>query len=178
MKEQNESVKRLEVGKDYISLIDSSIIVIDRKSNYNYENGFRDKEFKSYLLCSDTSNWREATEQEVIEAFKKHLVHRYGKDWETMKIKEEHPDSAFGINNGLRCVEVSKESDGWNVFNKNGLLYCNGVWVERLEEETKTHIQDATTEKNLDSFPDIDLVLELRKRGYEVTAEKTITIKL
>ena len=176
MKEQNESVKKLEVGKDYISLFNSSVIVIDRKSNY--ENGFRDKEFKSYLLCSDPENWREATEEEVIEAFEKHLVYRYGKDWMEMEIKERHPDSSLDINDGSWSVDIAKRPDGWSVWNKNGLLYRNGVWVERLEEEPKTHIQDPITEKNLDSFPDIDLVLELRKRGYEVTAEKTITIKL
>ena len=178
MKEQNESVKKLEVGKDYISLLNSSIIVIDRKSNY--ENGFRHKEFKSYLLCADPENWREATEEQVIAAFEKHLIERYGEDWRTMKIKEVHPSlsSSVVINDGDWDVFIAKRPDGWSVWNKNGLLYRNGVWVERLEEEPKTQIQDPITEKNLDSFPDIDLVLELRKRGYEVTAEKTITIKL
>ena len=27
---------------------------------------------------------------------------------------------------------------GWSVYNKNGLLYCEGVWVERLEEEVNS----------------------------------------
>ena len=176
MKEQNESVKKLEVGKDYISLLNSSIIVIDRKSNY--ENGFRHKEFKSYLLCADPKTWREATESEVIATFKKHLIYRYGEDWETVKIKERHPSlsSSIVINDGFWDVKISKDHNGWNVWNKNGLLYRNGIWVERLEEEPKIHIQDTIKEKNLDSFTDIDLVLELRKRGYEVTAERTIKL--
>ena len=81
--------------------------------------------------------WIEATEEEVIEAFERHLIHRYGEDWRTMKIKEKHPDatSYLDINDGSWCMEISKHSNGWNVWNNNGLLYRNGIWVERLEEE-------------------------------------------
>ena len=133
---QNESVGKLEVGKDYINVYDE-LIVIDRIGNTK-NRGFNETDFEYDLLCSRPNEWREASEQEVIEVFEKHLAHRFGEDWMTMKIKGGHPNSPFfGINSGLRNVEVSKESDGWNVFNKNGLLYCDGIWVERLEEEPK-----------------------------------------
>lgn len=133
MKQQNESVKKLEIGRDYISK-DGLIVVIDRKGNYD-NNGFVDGCFKKNIFCFIPNEWREATEEEVIEAFEKHLVHRYGEDWETMKIKEKHPDSTLTINAGMWGIEIVKASEGWNVWNKNGLLYCNGIWVERLEEE-------------------------------------------
>ena len=136
---QNESEKNLEIGKDYVNLHDSKLIVIDRVGIFD-NKGFYEDLYKSDIPCINCGNWREATEKEVIEAFKKHLIHRYGKDWETMKVKEKHPSLVSGvrINDGLWDVEISKENYGWDVRNKNGLLYCDGIWVERLEEEMKS----------------------------------------
>ena len=142
MKQQNEREKKL---KDYISK--GGIIVIDRIGVFG-GRGFDGNKFEHDLFCSIPNGWREATKEEVIGAFKKHLIHRYSEDWETMKIKKRHPSlsSSIVINDGLWNVEISKEFDGWNVCNKNGLLYCNGIWVERLEEEPKIHIKDAIKE--------------------------------
>ena len=146
---KEESVKKLEIGKDYVNVHDNSVIVIDNTEGLT-SGGFEGREYRNYLSCSNHSNWREATKEEVIEAFKKHLVHRYGKDWETMEIKERHPSlpSYIVINDGLWEVEISKEYDGWHAFNKNGLLYCGGIWVERLEEP-KIHIKEAIKEKTV-----------------------------
>ena len=148
---QNESEKKLEIGKDYVNVHDNSVIVIDRTKGIT-NRGFEGERYKIDLSCSNHSNWREATEEEVIEAFERHLIHRYGEDWETMKIKEKHPDatSYLDINDGSWKVEISKHSNGWNVWNNNGLLYRNGIWVERLEEEEpKIHIQDAIKENTV-----------------------------
>ena len=149
MAQQNESVKKLEVGKDYINVHDNNVIIIDKTENI-INRGFEGGEYKIYMSCLYTSNWREATEEEVVKAFEKHLIHRYGEDWKTMKIKERHPSlsSAAVINNGLWDVEIYKEFDGWNVCNRNGLLYCNGIWVERLEEK-KIHIKEAIKENTV-----------------------------
>ena len=135
MKQQNESVERLEVGKDYISIF-GNLVIIDRRGD-DCNKGFWDGDFKHNLTCVDPDFWREATPEEVKERFEAHLVKRYGEDWRTMKIKEKHPDatSYLDINDGAWKVEISKHSDGWNVWNNNGLLYRNGIWVERLEEE-------------------------------------------
>ena len=129
--EKNES---LEIGKDYITVLYSKFIVIDRAGNFD-NKGFYEDLYKKDIPCTNYGSWREATEQEVIEAFRKHLVYRYGEDWETMKIKEKHPESILDINDGLFRVEIPKDKNGWNVWNENGLLYRNGIWVERLEEE-------------------------------------------
>lgn len=137
MTKENESVKKIEVGKDYVNVHDNSVIVIDRTGGLT-NRGFEGREYKDYLSCSTYSNWREATKEEVIKAFKRHLVCRYGKGWETMKIKESHPDSSSDINDGSWHVGISKLADGWNVWNKHGLLYRNGIWVERLKETTKS----------------------------------------
>ena len=125
---QNESVEKLEVGKDYINLHDNDFIVIDRTGDIE-NRCFDDDLYKNYLTCSNPSEWREATKEEVIAAFEKHLIHRYGEDWQTMKIKERHPSlsSTIRIYDGLWNVEISKEFDGWNVCNKNGQLNCNGI---------------------------------------------------
>lgn len=132
-------MKELELKKDYIDR--DGLIVIDRFGNHG-NRGFDGNNYEYGLFCSNPGEWREATESEVIEAFKKHLVARYGEDWETMKIKEEHPDSSSGINNDLWNVGISKLTDGWRVWNNHGLLYQNGVWVERSEEEPKIHITE------------------------------------
>jgi len=138
MAQQNESAKKLEVGKDYVSVHNNDVIVIDRLGAYR-NRGFENGDYEHDLFCSRRTpeNWREATEEEVVEAFKKHLIHRYGEDWETMKIKERHPSLLDNINDGSWDVEILKEHDGWNVWNENGLLYCDGIWVERLDEEPK-----------------------------------------
>ena len=65
----------------------------------------------------------------------------------------------------------------YNYFKKNDHTIIPSTQIKNLVVEKKT-VPTPAQEKNLDSFPDIDLVLELRKRGYEVTAERTITIKL
>ena len=155
MKQQNESVKKLEVGKDYVNVHDNSVIVIDRVSDM-INRGFEGEEYKNYLSCSNHSNWREATKEEVIEAFKRHLVYRYGKDWETMKIKEMNPHQGWGLNDGSWNVEISKEDDGWNVWNENGILYFNGIWVERLEEEEEP-------KKSTDCSPLLEAIREIKK---------------
>ena len=142
-------MKKLKVGKDYICLSDNNLIVIDRGGNAN-NNGFNGVYFYKTLNCAAELNWREAIEQEVIEAFRKHLVYRYGKDWETMKIEEMHPSSNIcrPINDNSYVVEISKSLDRWKVWNKNGLLYCNGIWVDRLEE-LKIRIKEAIKENTV-----------------------------
>ncbi len=146
MKKENQSVRELEMGKDYVNMHDNDVVVIDRVGGI-MNRGFERRKYKNDLACSFSPNWREATKEEVIEAFEKHLNHRFGEDWKTMKINEKHPDlpSSIVINDGLWNVKISKEYDGWSVCNKNGLLYCNGIWVERLgekEEEPKIHIKE------------------------------------
>ena len=79
--EQNESVKKLKIGKDYINVNGGNVIIIDYVEGFD-NRGFEGVDYKKDLFCLNSKNWREATKEEVIEAFKKHLIHRYGKDWE------------------------------------------------------------------------------------------------
>ena len=144
MKNKNKSVEKLEVGKDYVNVYDSDIIIIDRVGNAN-NNGFNGVCFYKTRNCAVEPYWREATKEEVIGAFKKHLVHRYGENWETMKVKEKHPYSILGISDSSWSVEISKSSKGWDVWNENALLYRDGIWVDRLEEP-KIHIKEAIKE--------------------------------
>ena len=132
-------MKELEVGKDYVNLHENNLIVIDRVGDFD-NKGFYEDLYKKDIPCINCGSWREATEEEVIEAFKRYLVYRYGKDWKTMKIKERHPElsSTIRINDGLWNVVISKLTNGWSIWNRHGLLYRNGIWVERLEEPTKS----------------------------------------
>ena len=139
----------LEIKKDYIDRYEDNIIIIDRIGDFK-NRGFNGNNFECDLFCSNPNEWREATKEEVIEAFRKHLVYRYGKDWETMKIEEMHPSSNIcrPINDNSYVVEISKSLDRWKVWNKNGLLYCNGIWVDRLEE-LKIRIKEAIKENTV-----------------------------
>ena len=132
-------MNKLEVRKDYINK--NGLIVIDRIGDFG-NRGLDGNNFEYDLFCSSPYVWREATKEEVIEAFEKHLPHRFGEDWRTMKIKEKHPASLAKINDGSWGVKISKNYDGWIVWNRNGLLYCNGIWVDRLEKP-KIHIKEA-----------------------------------
>ena len=140
-------MEKLKVWKDYVNVYDNDTIVIDRAEDIA-NRGFEGGEYRNDLICSKHSFWREATEEEVIGAFKKHLIHRYGEDWRTMKIKERHPSSRGNINDELWAVLIAKV-DSWKVWNKNGLLYCDGIWVERLEEKPKIHIKEAIKENTV-----------------------------
>ena len=138
---------KLEVRKDYIDMYEGNVIIIDRIGGFK-NKGFNGNNFGCDLFCSNPNEWREATAEEVIEAFKRHLVYLYGEDWETMKIKDRHPNSSATINNGEWDVVISKLFNGWCVHNKNGLLYYNGIWVDRLGE-SKIHIKKAIKEKTV-----------------------------
>ena len=153
MKKENakefKGVNELEIGKDYVSVLYSKFIVIDRAGDFNNEAIYDDL-YRKEIPCANCATWIEATEEEVIEAFERHLVRRYGEDWRTMKIKEMHPNatSDLDINDGAWCIKISKHSSGWNVWNSNGLLYRDGIWVERLEEN-KICIKDAIKENTV-----------------------------
>ena len=136
---------KLKIGKDYISK--DGLIVLDRTGDTT-NKGIDGNNFEYDLFCSSPYVWREATEEEVIGAFRKHLIHRYGEDWKTMKIKERHPSSRGNINDKLWAVLIAKV-DSWSVWNENGLLYRNGIWVERLEEKPKIHIKEAIKENTV-----------------------------
>src|SRR5699024_5860064 len=88
--------------------------------------------FYTDLYCS-YNNCREATKKEVVQAFKKELVRKYGENWENVKIKKS-PSGLNSSNKAKYNIEIRKYYDGWRVYNKNGLLYENGKWAEPIGE--------------------------------------------
>lgn len=100
-----------DVGIDYIGT--SGAIVIDRKNSlrnnqvgfFNLHGGFSDK-----IGCYIPYSWREATEEEVVEAFKKELVRRYGEDWENVKIKSNELGEYYvnNINTEIYNTKIKK----------------------------------------------------------------------
>lgn len=79
---------------------------------------------------------REATEKEVADMLRKEAERRYGKDWEVVKIKSNADKSKnITINNGIFLTgtvidNARKETVLWN---RNGLLFYNGIWAEELD---------------------------------------------
>lgn len=127
--------KALEIGKDYIS-INGEFIVLNRKGDY-HNNGFYIPKnepiryVENGIGCACPEKWREATKTEVKEAFKKVLVAKYGEDWETMEIKMSlHREDTSNCGQ-YNVVMLSDSKEGWKVWNKNGLIYCDGEWAER-----------------------------------------------
>ena len=126
----------LEVGKDYIHN-DGDWLVIDRKGNER-NSGFTDNGYYySSICCSSPKNWIEATKEQVISSFKKHLIERYGGDWKNVKIKECMYQNDDYTNEGLNSVDIDKYSGVWKVWNKNGCLFNGKEWAEVLEEENQ-----------------------------------------
>jgi len=141
---------KLEVGKDYISE-DGKTIVIDREGD-RWNNGFHTKRsiesrrcFSTSIICSKPSYWKEATEEQVREAFEKELLARCGEDWENIQLKNNiDPNTVKGFNSKTYTPKIIKNyRRGWDVWNKNGLLYYDGKWAEVLEEKkTATDLSD------------------------------------
>ena len=125
----------LEVGKDYITKNNEEGVIIDRKGDYD-NVGFIKGEFLYNMPCSKPNFWREATEEEVIQAFEKECIRMFGEDWREVKIKKcmFHGFDRDDLNKGEYFSWISKTKDGWTVWNKNGCVYYEGKWAEKLEE--------------------------------------------
>src|SRR5690606_30714141 len=91
--------------------------------------------------------WKEATKEEVQQAFIKEAEKRYGKDWRTVKIKEHACGLYAYINAGIFETCVSLESN--LVWNKNGILFHNGKWAEKLEELPKINALDVAVVESI-----------------------------
>lgn len=134
--ENKETVKpfELEVGKDYVAKQNKESIIIDRKGDYG-NVGFLNGVFFNDISCLNPETWREATEEEVIEAFEKECVRRLGEDWREVKLKAHSYKGRASLNTG-DCTPLIMKDDlgGWIVWNKNGCVYYDGKWAEKLEE--------------------------------------------
>ena len=95
----------LEKGKDYIDKFGA--IIIDRKGRGNTNLGWiPEGKFYTDLYCS-YNNCREATKKEVVQAFKKELVRKYGENWENVKIKKS-PSGLNSSNKAKYNIEIRK----------------------------------------------------------------------
>lgn len=133
-----ETFQKVEIGKwykeegsnllFYIEKIESRVAIgygFDRCgrwfSNYAWENIPLRKCIKL------------ATKGEVKNSFFNEAEKRYGKYWKEVKIKESLVRGVPPINNGTLIVCFSSEDE--RLWNKNGVLYKDGVWAEVLEEK-------------------------------------------
>lgn len=74
-----------------------------------------------------------ATKKEVENALYNEAEKRYGKYWEEVKIKESVDIRIPPTNSGTFGVFFFITEE--RLWNKNGVLYQNGVWAEVLEEK-------------------------------------------
>lgn len=123
------------VGGDYAYKDLPSLICIDRKESA-LNSGFIKGRFSKSIFCDYRNDWREATEGEVKEALIEECVQVFGEDFKNVRLKHnlgaEFVIYAFNI--GDNKFKIVKGKRGWEVWNKNGLLYYNGAWNEPLEE--------------------------------------------
>lgn len=135
-KKETEETRELEleIGKDYVSKKNEEEIIIDRKGNYG-NVCFLNGEFVDDIACIRPFLWREATEEEVIQAFEKECVRRLGEDWKEVKLKTHANGGTIHVNTGRHKLKIIKNKHkGWIVWNKNGIVYYEGKWAEKLEE--------------------------------------------
>lgn len=74
-----------------------------------------------------------ATEEEVQNAFFNEAKKRYGKNWKEVEIKESVDIRTPPMNNGILSVTFSLTSE--RLWNKNGVLYKDGVWAKVIEDK-------------------------------------------
>ena len=123
----------LEVGKDYKQ--GDRITVIDRKGNTNNLGFYHNYGFDRFIDCETSELWKEATQKEVVEAFKKECVRKFGENWRSIKLDRDLAGvSSDWLNKGKLSVSIDKTDKGWVVWNINGCLYFDGKWAEKLEE--------------------------------------------
>lgn len=155
----------LEVGKDYITKNNEGGVIIDRKGDYD-NVGFIKGEFLYNMPCSKPNFWREATEEEVIQAFEKECIRMFGEDWKEAKLKTHASKWDIDLNRG-NCVPFIKKVKhrGWVVWNKNGLVYCEGKWAEKLEESKfAENLEDIDRPWYLDTYGEAEGSFE---KGYQ-----------
>lgn len=122
-------VKELEVGNWYKFGTNGLFCYQGTKENYGFDNyGYWNTDLGNY------TNTGEATEQEVCEALEKECVSRYGEDWHNVKIVAHADDFKDDVNDSkfLICIDL------FEIWNKNGVIYHNGVWAEQLKEDEVT----------------------------------------
>ena len=69
-------MKNLEVGKDYINVLSSKLIVIDRAGDFDNRGFYKDL-YKKDIPCTNYGSWREATKEEVYQAAKNANIHDF-----------------------------------------------------------------------------------------------------
>lgn len=74
-----------------------------------------------------------ATKKEVQNALFNEAEKRYGKNWKEVKIKQTIERAIPPTNHGTFTVCFSLPDE--RLWNKNGVLYKDGVWVEVIEEK-------------------------------------------
>ena len=148
---------KLENGKDHVHAY-LDLLVINRigdEGNSGFtHNGER---FDSKIIFSYPKEWREATNEEVVSFFEKHLIERYGEDWRNVKIKECMYFGGCEYHN-TECYNsvISKYERRWQVWNNNGCLFNGKEWAEVLEEKkVATNLSDIDRPYYIDSFGDI-----------------------
>jgi len=135
-----KEIKPLEVGKWYVGLFAENVLSyfhsIDKNKNIKgYGVEFRKNWYNDLLETShfggiyDINDWKPATDEQVKTMLTNQLIERYGEDWENCEIKEclilktkpNFPDwmPYFTLNNTV-------------IWNKNGCVFKDGVWAEKL----------------------------------------------
>src|SRR5699024_4702210 len=97
----------LEIGKDYIHVRGNWLVIsrVGGSGDYGFTDG--GEIFLTSLRRSKPKNWIEATKEEVISFFEKHLIQRYGEDWERVKVKECMYRNDEYTNEGLNSVDIA-----------------------------------------------------------------------
>src|SRR5680860_169144 len=127
---QERPEPKLEVGKSY-RLKKGPCVVICKRNKYN-SYGIQADKWSNEIKCSVPEDWKEIPESEVIALLEKECVRWGGVNWKGVNIKEclSNPNY-INSNKGLCSIRINISE----IWNKNGCIFKDGVWAEKLESQ-------------------------------------------
>ena len=81
-------------------------------------------------MCDPLLDWQEIPESEALELLEKECVKWGGENWKDAKIKECLILPTKGDNQGAYKANIRTN----RIWNRNGCIFKDGVWAEKLEE--------------------------------------------
>src|SRR5680860_653726 len=125
---QERPEPKLEVGKSY-RLKKGPCVVICKRNKYN-SYGIQADKWSNEIKCSVPEEWQEIPESEAIELLERECVRWGGEGWKDAKVVCLYSPEGNLSNTGKYITSITT----YEIWNKNGCIFKDGVWAEKLEE--------------------------------------------
>lgn len=123
--------------------------------------------FRGYGFCAngdwfdesdwgtEITEWREASREEVIEAFNKEAVRRHGNKWNRVMLGtslsvNKRLLERLDLNQGNKATVINPETP--SMWNRNGLLFKDGKWEVSISESRAVKQENDELRNQLDKM--------------------------